>query len=155
MSIFISKNIENIIDFLGWKLSKSWLFNVCKADFALVWFEITWGDSLQNLDSNFYCLLTVPISTSFFELFLKLTHCFLFFATSWYGFEANRLTRWINSEALGTKLFITTNNCYVHAERSHRCVLGILLQILPKSLSDHLYWSFVSKFHFVVSNLLS
>ena len=131
ISLFISKDVENIFNLWSRKLFEFRLGCGSESDFTLISLEVTWCDNLEDLNSNFYSLLTGPIwRVSFLELFLQLTRSFLFLGTSWDSFETNSLPWRINSIALRSKLFITANNCNSAAECSHGSILWILLQIL-------------------------
>ena len=106
---------------------------------------------MKNSNGSLNRLLAVPVALIFLELLLELTHCFLFFGAGSDCLEANVLTRWINPKALWTELFVTANNGGMHTERSHTCILRILLQILSHSGGEYLDRDLILELHLVLS----
>ena len=97
----------------------------------------------------------VPVSLVFLILLFELGHRLLFFCARSDGFEAYRLSGWIDPVALRAELLVTADQGDVDTEWSHGSVLRILLEILAKSLSEHWERRLVLELHFEVSSLLS
>ena len=133
------------------KFLEFWIFVSTVADLNLVGLEIARGDCLQNCDGCLKCLLAIPIAIILLELLFELTHCFLFFAASRDGLEANTLTRWINSEALWSELLVAAHNCSHCAKWSDTGILCIFLEVLTHSCCEDLDRYFVLVLEFVFS----
>jgi len=153
--LFVSQVIKNIFNFRLVKFSKPWLVDCAVSNFNFVWLEIAGGDSLKNCKGSLDWLSAIPISVILFILFFKLTHCLLFFGSTWYSFVARWVSCWINFETLWSKLFVAADEGDMYTEWSHTSILWVFLLILPKSLSKHMNWCLIQEFVFMVGCLLS
>ena len=155
LSLLVCQIVEYIFDFCFSEFAEPWLLDITVSYFDLASFKVTGGNRLKYSDCCFNCLSIVPVSVILFELLFEMTHSFLFFGACRYSPEPNRLSRWIDSEALWAKLFIATYKSNIDAEWSDSSILRIFLKIASKSLSNDVNRCFIWELELVLSSLLS